>query len=94
MNLINQIEDNHKSVNVKKILKGTATLIRIAKDGLLAKHKSQTDALLTLVSGRVSYEEEERIVDLVDVHDFVEIHADVTHKVVAQEDSILLLIQQ
>lgn len=95
MNLTTQIQDSNKPISVQKILQeqGKATLIKIAKDKILEKHHSKTNALVVLLTGKAIYEEEERTILLENIHDFVEITAHVTHRVIAKEDTLLLLIQ-
>ena len=70
-----------------------ATLIQIKKEAVLREHQSMTDALLVLVSGKVVYEEKERKEFLLETLDIVHIPAKVTHKVIGEENSVLLLIQ-
>jgi quercetin dioxygenase-like cupin family protein len=95
MNLSDVITVSEKAVTAKNVLKatGTVTLLQIKKGGILNHHQSQTDALLVLLSGQAVYEEEERSVVLTQIHDFVQIPARVTHRVVGEEESLLLLIQ-
>ncbi|MFT5167592.1 MAG: quercetin dioxygenase-like cupin family protein [Saprospiraceae bacterium] len=95
MNLYDIIQPHDKPLATKNILKGngSATLIRIKKDGVLDKHQSRTDALLVLLSGKAVYEEEDRTISLIQAHDFVNIPEKVTHSVRGEEDSLLMLIQ-
>ena len=95
MNLFDKLKASEKSVATQNILKdkGTATLMQIKKDGLLKEHQSMTNALLILLSGKAVYEEKDRKIELEQVHDFVRIPAQVTHKVSGLQDSIFLLIQ-
>ena len=95
MNLRDLVPVSDKAVTVKNILKtnASATLIRLKSGGQLSDHQSKTDALLILLEGKVSYIEEGRNVELQHPHDLVEIPEKVTHKLVAEEASLLLLIQ-
>ncbi|PSR10003.1 MAG: hypothetical protein DA408_03835 [Bacteroidetes bacterium] len=95
MNLSDIITVADKAVTAKNVLKatGTVTLLQIKKGGILNHHQSQTDAMLVLLSGKAVYEEAERTVVLTKIHDFVQIPAKVTHWVVGDEQSLLLLIQ-
>ena len=95
MNLTDQIPTTDKPVIVKNILKGngTASLIKLKKDGILDKHQSKTNALLILLQGQVTYEEADRKVDLAEVYDFVQIPEKVTHKLIAKGEALLLLVQ-
>jgi quercetin dioxygenase-like cupin family protein len=95
MNLKQEISDSDKMVATKNILKeqGSATLIKIKKDGILAKHQSRENALLVLLSGKATYEEDDRSIELTAANDFVQIPGKVTHSVSGKEDALLLLIQ-
>ena len=95
MNLKNKIENTEKDVIAKNILKekGNATLIKLKKDAVLKEHQSMTNAMLVLLSGNVIYEEKERTESLSDELDFLYIPQKITHKVSANEDSLMLLIQ-
>ncbi len=95
MNLLEIISNTEKAIATKNILKenGSATLIKIQKNELLDKHQSRTNALLVLLAGKATYEEEDRKIVLSEAHDFVKIPEKVTHKVKGEEDSLLLLIQ-
>ena len=95
MNLIKYIENTDKAVAAKNILrdKGTATLLKIKKDGELKEHQSATNALLILLSGQAVYTEGEKEVPLSQYLDYVHIPAKMTHKVKGVEDALLLLVQ-
>jgi len=84
-----------KPVSTKKILRDSAstTLVEIGEDAVLKEHQSMTEALLILISGNVSYEEEDRQINLDRAMDFVQIPAHKTHRVRGLKDSMLLLIQ-
>jgi len=84
-----------KPVATKKILRDNAstTLVEIGQDAILKDHQSMTEALLILISGSVTYEEEARQVQLDSAMDFVQIPAHKTHRVKGVQDSMLLLIQ-
>ena len=71
MNLNNLAKDVAKDVSVLNILKctGTATRLRINKDKMLAKHSSRTQAVLILLSGQASYQEETRTINLSSQHE-------------------------
>ena len=94
MNLLNELQNNVKPVATKNIFggDGKATLIKINKNATLAKHQSRTNALLVLLSGKATYEEENRKVELVQANDFVHIPEKVLHSVFGNEDAQLLLI--
>lgn len=95
MNFKDLAQLTDKDVFLKKVTKGVATssLIQLKKDAILKDHQSRTDALLIMVSGKVTYEEETRQEHLVASWDYVLIPAQVTHRLVAEEESHLLLIQ-
>lgn len=95
MNLLELIEATEKAVQTKNLLrdKGAVTLLQIKKGGALREHESMTNALLVLLSGRAVYEEGDRREILTTCLDFVRIPAKITHKVIAMEDAVLMLIQ-
>ena len=95
MNLFDQITARDKSIAISPILKdvATASIIRIQSQGVLNKHQSKTHALLILLSGQAIYREDDREVILSRPNDYVRIPARVTHELIAQEESVLLLIQ-
>lgn len=95
MNLIDLIKDTEKAVSAQNVFseKGSATLLRIKKEGILREHQSAVHALLVLLEGKAVYEEDDRREVLDNKLDFVRIPANVTHKVTAEEDALLMLIQ-
>lgn len=95
MNLKDLIITSDKDVSIKNILRATASasVIRLKAGAQLSDHQSKTDALLILLEGKVSYLEDTRKVDLSAIYDVVEIPEKVTHKLVAEIDSLLLLVQ-
>ena len=95
MNLNDFLPDGLKPVATKNLLKdsGVVTLLSIKKDSILKEHQSKTNAMLVLLSGQATYEEENRKIGLKKIHDFVLIPEKVSHKVLAEEDAVLLLIQ-
>lgn len=95
MNLKDCIEKQDKPVIAKNILKenSRATLLQLKKGGILQAHQSMTNAMLVLLSGKATYEEDERKVVLSNELDFLYITKHITHKVLGEEDSLLLLIQ-
>jgi len=95
MNLLDLIKDSEKSVSAQNVFseKGSVTLLRINKDGVLREHQSAVDALLVLLKGKAVYEEDDRKEVLDNAFDFVRIPGKVTHKVTGTEDALLMLIQ-
>ncbi|MCC6413262.1 MAG: hypothetical protein IT270_16485 [Saprospiraceae bacterium] len=95
MNLIDLIKDTEKAVSAQNVFseKGSATLLRIKKDGVLREHQSAVNALLVLLEGKAVYEENGRREELNDKFDFVRIPAKETHKVTGTEDALLMLFQ-
>jgi len=95
MNITDLYKSSDKDVVAQNIHrdKGNVTLLQLKKCGILKEHQSVTNALLLLLEGSVRYEEADRTVSLDKQHDFVRIPAKVTHRLVAQRDARLLLIQ-
>jgi quercetin dioxygenase-like cupin family protein len=95
MNLKRKIENTEIPVVAKKVLKekANATLIQLKKDAVLKEHQSMTNAMLVLLDGAVTYREKKRTETLSSNLDFIYIPNHITHKVLAEEDSLLLLVQ-
>ena len=95
MNLHHLINNQQvKDIETHRLLsdKGSATLMSIKAGKVLREHQSVSQAVLLLVSGKATYEEKDRVEELAESMDFVEIPPHVTHKVTAAEDSLFLLI--
>ncbi|MCB0689559.1 MAG: hypothetical protein KDC53_23630 [Saprospiraceae bacterium] len=84
-----------RELDISRILsdQAKASLIQMKKGKSLKEHQSVSQALLILVKGKALYEEHERSLSLSIPFDFVDIPAKVTHRLTAQEDCSLLLIQ-
>ena len=95
MNIQDFTNSFSKPIATNKILRANAStiLLEIASGAVLKEHQSMTEALLILISGAVVYEEEDRSVELKEIMDFVQIPAQLTHRVRGLKNSRLLLIQ-
>ncbi len=67
-------------------------IIGFKKGMILKEHKAHIDSKLTVLEGAVIYNEENRVVKLMQ-YDEVEIQIEVTHSVEAIEDSLCILTQ-
>lgn len=94
MNLTDFLNPTDKDVLAWKVFnqQGSATLLSIKQNAVLKEHQSISDAMLLLLQGQASYQEDERTVELTSPMDYVLIPARVTHRVIGKEDSLLLLI--
>ena len=94
MNLTDFLNSTDKDVLARKVFiqQGSATLLQIKQNAVLKDHQSINDAMLLLLKGPASYQEDERTVELTSPMDYVLIPARVTHRVIGKEDSLLLLI--
>lgn len=92
---INELHDVSKSVSTAKLFKGEGTIIslRILKGNELKDHSSQVAAILICVIGHAIYITGDNQSTVLNPGDYVHIEALKVHKVVAMEDSQLLLIK-
>ena len=67
-------------------------LIGFNKGMILREHKAHSHSKLTVLEGAVSYQEENRVMELRQ-YDEVEIPVEITHAVEALEDSLCILTQ-
>ena len=93
---LNNLHTTEKEVSVTNLFKGevgTATAIRLKKDGVLKEHITKTPALLLCVVGKTTYKEETNKVVELSPGDFVNIVPHVKHWMEAQVESQLVLLK-
>lgn len=92
---LKELHDATKTVSTTKLFKGEGTIIslRILKGNELRDHSSQVAALLICVEGHAIYITGDNLSTVLNPGDYVHIEALKLHKVVAMEDSQLLLIK-
>ena len=95
MNLKNLHTDN-KAVQTNQLFsatEGKVISLQIASGEQLKEHLSKVPALLVCVSGNAAYKDEKESVIHLKPGDYVNIEADVKHRIDAIEESNFLLIK-
>jgi len=93
---LNNLHTTVKKVSATNLFKGevgTATAIRLKKDGVLKEHITKTPALLLCVVGSTTYQDETKKVIELGPGDFVSIVPNVKHWLEAQVESHLVLLK-
>ncbi len=92
---LNELHDASKSVSTAKLFKGEGNIVslRILKGNELRDHSSQVAALLICVMGHAIYITGDNQSTVLHPGEYVHIEALKVHKVVAMEDSQLLLLK-
>lgn len=93
---LNNLHTTEKEVSATNLFKGeagTATAIRLKKDGVLKEHITKTPALLLCVVGITTYQDETNKVFELSPGDYVNIVPNIKHWLEAQVESQLVLLK-
>ena len=93
---LDSLHTTEKEVSATNLFKGeigSATAIRLKKDGVLKEHITKTPALLLCVEGSTTYQDETNKVIELGPGDYVNIVPNVKHWLEAQEESQLVLLK-
>lgn len=95
MNLLelHQIEKEVSAIPLFKGDIGTATAIKLQRNGTLKEHVTKTPALLLCISGIVTYKDEVEQDVVLETGDYVSIAPNVKHWLFASEISQLVLLK-
>lgn len=94
MNL-QDLHEAEKDLSAVKLFtgdKGIVSALQLKKDGVLKEHLTKIPALLLCVTGKITYHEAEREIEL-NPGDYVDIPTFVNHWLVGIEESQLVLIR-
>lgn len=92
---IQELHPQEKDISLMTVFKGegTASAMRILAHKTLKKHITKTPALLVCVTGKVAFNNEKGIEQILEPGDYVEIEPMVRHWVDGIMDSHLLLLK-
>lgn len=95
MNLAN-LHPNDKTISMIALNtneKGQIISICLKKGGELKEHVSKTNVILFCITGEIIYQDENNTIETLTNGDYVNINSNVEHKIIANDESQLLLFK-